>query len=183
MKDVNKPKSGAGRKPKYRLELCEELVTGASDGKTVGQFCVSHRITTTTFYNWCKRYPEFADAVDIAQQALEAFWVRLHMKGALGELQGCNAPMMNKMLEYHAEKMRQKQAGVTINNNTLITNDDVKNLSPEDRKLRLEQLYKKHELINANSRNDSGTAVQHDSGLVQGETGFAGGTAADTACS
>lgn len=59
---------------KYKPEYCDMLIDHMSEGYSFDSFVAISRVGLKTMYNWCKEYPEFAEAHQIGQgMALKYF--------------------------------------------------------------------------------------------------------------
>lgn len=63
--------SKGGRPSKYSAELVGKICRALAGGGTVAYACRSARICLSTYKNWLKLYPEFAEAVGQAQAESE----------------------------------------------------------------------------------------------------------------
>ena len=63
--------SKGGRPSKYSAELVGKICRALAGGGTVAYACRSARICLSTYKNWLKLYPEFAEAVGKAQAESE----------------------------------------------------------------------------------------------------------------
>ena len=63
--------SKGGRPSKYSAELVGKVCRALAGGGTVAYACRSARICLSTYKNWLKLYPEFAEAVGHAQAESE----------------------------------------------------------------------------------------------------------------
>jgi len=61
------------------------------EGLTYSTFAGVVGVTRSTLYTWEKHYPEFKQAKELGQPALELFWERLNRSAAAGKLQGANS--------------------------------------------------------------------------------------------
>lgn len=77
-----------GRPPKYYPERCYELLSLMQKGYSNLRVCASWGISTTTFYQWRKDYPDFDNAYQIGNTAGEAEWEDIIKNLALGKLKG-----------------------------------------------------------------------------------------------
>ena len=64
-----------GRPTKYSQEWVEKVRTAFNDGSNIQRFCRDHDIHHDTFYEWCKKYPEFSEAFKEGKQRSQAFWL------------------------------------------------------------------------------------------------------------
>lgn len=63
--------SKVGRPSKYSVELVGKICRALAGGGTVAYACRAARICPSTYKNWLKLYPEFAEAVGRAQAESE----------------------------------------------------------------------------------------------------------------
>lgn len=73
-KAKEKPPSNAGRKSKYRPEMCDELVASMERGLSFEASCGAMRISKDTGYNYVKLHPEFALAKELGESLGQHFW-------------------------------------------------------------------------------------------------------------
>jgi transposase-like protein len=81
MKNKRKP----GRRSTYSAEMCdlayEMLCLGASKIHVAAKLGVNR----DTLYAWCKKYPEFEDAIDRGLVCAEVYWTELGQEAILGK--------------------------------------------------------------------------------------------------
>lgn len=78
--DSLKKMTKKGRKSKYQdtdVELIKNLL---AEGYSLTKFCAIREIDRSTLYEWCKMYPEFGYAVDVAKCRNLAFWEDIRRK-------------------------------------------------------------------------------------------------------
>lgn len=63
------------KNPKYRPEMCDEIIEYYQHGAADVQICRNLGICRDTFYEWVKNRPEFARAVKVGKQISEAWWI------------------------------------------------------------------------------------------------------------
>lgn len=68
-------KRGRPYPPKYTPEKGKELIAEMALGKFNTQVCAKWDINEDTFYDWLKKYPEFADAYSIGKPKLESYYL------------------------------------------------------------------------------------------------------------
>jgi len=74
----------AGRPTKYKPEYCKIVRREMKKGYTKLAVAGTLGITRDTFYEWCKRYPEFSDTVRHGEVLAQCFWENLMREAALG---------------------------------------------------------------------------------------------------
>lgn len=72
---------------KYKPELAENLPAMFKNGEAVEEVIVQLGIRRSTFYEWVKKYPEFADAYEHGKELSHAWWYKLGRFGAAGKAQ------------------------------------------------------------------------------------------------
>lgn len=140
-------KGRAGRKTKFSSALCEDLIEMASRGKTISHFCVIHSISKPTYHNWKKKYKEFAEAIDIAEEAYKSFIHDLTLKGALCEID-CNHTLLGKMFDRAWSEGTVPKNGMNIHVNNYIKGSETENLkelTAEERRQKLIEYQKQLE--------------------------------------
>lgn len=134
-----------GRKPKFNLKYCEELIWMAENGKTSSHFCVRYGLSITTFNAWKKKHKEFEEAVLIAEEASKAYTHDLMVQGALKQID-CNPLLIGKLYDKNWGVAGQgtQKSGIQINNFISPNGQqDIKSLSPEERGERIKELEQK----------------------------------------
>lgn len=71
---------------KYEEWMPEMLMLIAGEGGHVAQMCVNLQICKHTFYRWTTEYPEFGAAYDQSRLISQAFYEKLLLQGAKGEI-------------------------------------------------------------------------------------------------
>jgi transposase len=67
--------SEVGRPTKYNPEYIEQVLSYVGEqGKSVTQFAFHLRVSKSTVYLWAQEYPEFSDALTLAQEWSQAAW-------------------------------------------------------------------------------------------------------------
>ena len=135
------PASKAGRPSAYKKQYVDELIDMAMNGKGVNLFCVKHRITETTFYNWRKKYPEFDEAAQIAKMTVEEYYLNMLEKGALKEID-CNPILLQKLVEVHSDRAKKSHTGGSINVNIANVHSG-ESLTDIERQSRIQDLKQK----------------------------------------
>ena len=51
-----------------------ELLQVFSEGGDIARFCANLKISRTTYYDWAKKFPDFAQAIDEAYELARAWW-------------------------------------------------------------------------------------------------------------
>jgi transposase-like protein len=65
---------GVGRPPKYTRQFCAEVVALGREGKSRTQMASTLDIARSTLLEWEKQYPEFAIALERADELAQAFF-------------------------------------------------------------------------------------------------------------
>lgn len=88
---VNNGKRGAPTK--FRPEMCELLIEHMSKGLSYESFgaTLTPRIGRATLYHWESTHPEWKQAKDVGQTAMELFLERIGIAGMTGQLKNFNA--------------------------------------------------------------------------------------------
>ena len=84
--EENLPK--LGRPTKYTPEDCDLLIDIRSRGYSISAFCVHRKISRNTFHEWKKNHTEFAEAIEIADDASKAFYEHRYLQIGIGESRG-----------------------------------------------------------------------------------------------
>ena len=71
---------------KYRVEMCEKLVALGKEGKIPVMWAAEFGVTKVTLREWYKRYPDFAEATDLAWIYAEAYHAQKLIDGSHGLL-------------------------------------------------------------------------------------------------
>jgi len=71
------------RKGKYNKEVVEQIASNIAAGYTQEDAAISADITTSTFYEWMNKHPEFSDAIKKAHAQRKARWVKLIQNAAM----------------------------------------------------------------------------------------------------
>lgn len=74
-----RPKKGA---EKYDPAICEKLPEMFANGEEVIEVCRELGIHRSCFYQWLKKYPEFAEAYEEAQEVSGLWWLRQARRAA-----------------------------------------------------------------------------------------------------
>lgn len=70
---------------KYKPEFAEQLPQMFKNGEAVEEVIVKLGIRRSTFYEWAKKYPEFADAYEHGKELSQAWWLKVGRAGAIGQ--------------------------------------------------------------------------------------------------
>lgn len=60
---------------KYEGTFPAEFLEHCSRGGSTVEFCAAKGVKKDTFYDWCKKYPEMAEAKIMGKQLAEAWWL------------------------------------------------------------------------------------------------------------
>lgn len=74
-------KARGGRPPNYKEEFCEMLVEHMAKGAPFDTFAAEVFCAAETLYEWCKKYPEFANAKKLGEKLSHEWWDRQGRKG------------------------------------------------------------------------------------------------------
>lgn len=120
----------AGSQTKYSSMMCDKVVAVAMEGGFRAAMCVALNISLSTFNNYIRDYPDFADAVEFADLVTLAQQEQLLQDGARGMTEGKYNFTANAFILSNKYKHLYDKAGgggnteININNNTI-------NLTPE----------------------------------------------------
>jgi hypothetical protein len=59
---------------KYEPKMCETIIDMGKEGASKKMMWSQLGISSSTADNWCKKYPEFAEAVGIAMVHAQSYW-------------------------------------------------------------------------------------------------------------
>jgi hypothetical protein len=76
------------KNPKYRIEMCDQIQDYYRDGFAHVEVCAKLGIHKDTFYEWRKRYPEFAEAVKAGEVLSESWWIAISRSAVRGDIKG-----------------------------------------------------------------------------------------------
>ncbi len=85
------------KNPIYRVEMCDEIQPYYKDGLAHVEVCAKLGIHRDTFYEWKKRYPEFAEAVKAGEILSEAWWIAVSRQAVQGNIKGDSKMWMANM--------------------------------------------------------------------------------------
>jgi hypothetical protein len=80
MTDTNQPiviaghVQGIGRPTKYKPEYCNDVVEWGKLGKSKAWICAELEIVDQTHRNWCDVYPDFLEAMKLAELKSQQWW-------------------------------------------------------------------------------------------------------------
>ena len=132
-----KPK---GRPTEYDPSFCEKMITLARKGAFVAEICAELGIRSkSTFYDWQKKYPEFAEAYETAQLWGQAFYEKVGRQMITGEVKG-NQHVWSTIMYNKAGDEYKRNAGthIEINNTT-----NIAQLSSQELDKQIAELQKK----------------------------------------
>jgi hypothetical protein len=121
---------------KYSPEMCLKLTEIASRGGHVAEMMITLGISSKeTFYRWQQEHPEFKEAYQLSKLVAQAYYERIGLQGALGEIPNFNATtyaliMNNKFSDEYKRSGSGSHTEITVN--TL-------NLSPEQIESKISQ--------------------------------------------
>lgn len=130
----------AGRRTDYTPRMCEIVVATAEAGGFRAAMCVNCGISNSTFANYIREYPDFAEAVEYAELVLLAQQEALLTAGAQGKIKNYDFRANSYILNNKYRHIYDKTTGSTeVNINTI-------NLTPEQIN---EQIAKKYARLRA----------------------------------
>ncbi len=89
-------------KSKYRKKYTKQLLNGLrKDGLSIEECCQEWGICVSTYKDWTKTHPEFAEAAKIGERDKTAWWLRMHRDVSTGVRTG-NAACINFALKNEA---------------------------------------------------------------------------------
>lgn len=77
-------KSTGGRPTKYKASYCAAVIECAAEGHSVAAFAGRIGVARSAVYEWAKKNPEFADAMEVAKAKATEFWEKILIKIANG---------------------------------------------------------------------------------------------------
>jgi hypothetical protein len=129
-----------GPESKYTPSMCQTLTEIASRGGHVAEMMINLGISSKeTFYRWQNENPEFKEAYALSKLVSQAYFERVGLHGALGEIPNFNATtyaliMNNKFPDEYKRSGSGSHTEITVN--TL-------NLSPEQIESKIAQKLEK----------------------------------------
>ena len=66
-----------GRPTKYRPEMCDKVIELMKEWASIEEICLELEIHKEAFYNWIKKYEDFANAVEHAKQYSKGWWYKM----------------------------------------------------------------------------------------------------------
>lgn len=129
------------KRSKYTPDMCQTITEIASNGGHVSEMMIALGISSKeTFYRWQQEYPEFKEAYNLSKLVSQAYYERLGLKGALGEIPNFNAStyalIMNNKFSDEYKRSGSGGSHTEITVNTL-------NLSPEQIESKIAQKIEK----------------------------------------
>ncbi len=76
---------------KYKEEYCDELIRHMAKGHSFVSFAGHINVGKRTIYEWVEKYPDFAQAKEIAKAKCQEYYISLGLDMATGNLEKCNA--------------------------------------------------------------------------------------------
>ena len=73
-------------KKRYKKQFAQDLPQMFKNGESVAEVCVQFGVSRQAFYDWVKKYPEFAEAYEQGKLYSEAWWTKLGRAGAAGQV-------------------------------------------------------------------------------------------------
>jgi len=135
-----KPKAKMGRPTKYDPSwMAKKIIEVGKDGGSNAEMALALSISKDTFYNWVKQYPDFSDAVKLAELEAQIWWEKKGRMGATGEIPGFNSTafifqVKNRFREDYRDVQRAEVTGKDggpIQTEAVVV--DSSTLSPETR--------------------------------------------------
>ena len=108
-------KRRVGRPTKYDPKYCEMLIDHMSQGLSLESFAGELSISKATLYTWLDQHDEFLDARAIGVEKCRAFWERLGVKLAQGEIQGNSKVWDTNMKNRFKQEWRDRHEYVVEN--------------------------------------------------------------------
>jgi hypothetical protein len=75
----------AGHPSMYRPEYCELIIRLGAEGKLPAKWAAAIGVSKITLHVWRKKFPEFAQAFDVAKTVCESWWLESNQNCALSE--------------------------------------------------------------------------------------------------
>lgn len=143
---------GRGRPSKYHPSMCDTIIEVAAQGGHIAEMRLAIDCRSKeTWYYWQDTYPEFKEAVEYAQLVSQAFYEKIGLKGACGQIKYFNATtyaliMNNKF----GDEYKRTNSGA----NTEITINQL-NMSPEQLEQKIQAKMKLLESMGVNLGTDT----------------------------
>ena len=134
------PVKSRGPESRYSSDMCTKLTEIAARGGHVSEMMIALGISSKeTFYRWQHENPEFKEAYQLSKLVSQAYYERIGLQGALGEIPNFNATtyaliMNNKFSDEYKRSGSGSHTEITVN--TL-------NLSPEQIESKITQKLEK----------------------------------------
>lgn len=125
---------------KYDPSFCEKMIKLAKNGAFIAEICAELGIRSkNSFYNWIKKYPEFAEAYETAQLWGQAFYEKVGRQMITGEVKG-NQHVWSTIMYNKAGDEYKRNAGthIEINHTT-----NIAQLSSQELDKKIAELQKK----------------------------------------
>lgn len=130
-----------GRPPKYKPELCEDLVEKMGQGLSNIRISADWGIAESTFYEWVNTYQEFSDAYTLGKTKWEAWWEEFGYKLMTGREKG----EFKAWIAYMNRKFHWSGTNPVHNGDTVhIGNINMLSLDPKEIDKKLENLMDKY---------------------------------------
>jgi hypothetical protein len=134
-----------GKKPKFSLKMCSDLIESASKGLTKSQFCVKFNITPRAWEYWKHEHEDWKEAVELADHARDAFAHR-QLEGTMYKQVEVNEKLFLRYIDRlslpeHRTSQPSRSPVQVINN--IDTQGSLGSSNPEERMKRLEELKQK----------------------------------------
>lgn len=134
---------GPGKPSYYEPWMCDKIIEVAARGGHISEMCVELGLKSeTSYHDWKKLYPEFKEATETAKLYSKAYYEKLNLQGARGELPGFNGGTMEKIMQAKFSEEYKKDNNGNTNNRTEITINNL-NLSPQEVNMKIAQLTEK----------------------------------------
>jgi len=75
-----------GRPSKYDSKFCDIAIKMMSKGHSKLSVAGRLGISRDTFYEWCRRYPEFSDTIKIGEMKSLHYWEEIGIKATMGKI-------------------------------------------------------------------------------------------------
>lgn len=136
MTDGNQTPARIGPPIKYTPDYCEKIQLARLDGSSITRARVRLGIARSTYYEWKKNYPEFAEACEKAEDLAASWWEETG-KDAMLKKTDIQVQLYNQMMDRQFGSIKAQEATKTEIN---IGNMNVlQNLSAEEFQQRLQQ--------------------------------------------